>query len=160
MLAWIFGVALSVGSAYASSDCLNLKFNNWDSVCLGIEKSWSKDFKLSIDKNNLSSNSTVRCYVVLPNASMYTVNGCKGSFSYAWAGTKEVIVSATYVTRNGDFFSKRLPVDINFNNGSWGSSSNVISSSSSSSSSNSDEVQLSTNRKSPSTSQYVNLTQS
>jgi hypothetical protein len=51
-----------------------------------------------------------------------------------------------------------MPVDINFNNGSWGSNSNVISSSSSSSSSNSDEVQLSTNRKSPSTSQYVNLT--
>jgi hypothetical protein len=49
-------------------------------------------------------------------------------------------------------------VDINFNNGSWGSNNNVISSSSSSSSSNSDEVQLSTNRKSPSTSQYVNLT--
>ena len=158
MLAWIFGIALSVGSASAASDCLNVKFNNWDSVCLGIEKSWSKDFNLSIDKNNLSSNSTIRCYVVLPNANMYTINGCKGSFSYAWAGTKEIIVSATYVTRNNDFFSKRIPVDINFNNGSWGSNNNVISSSSSSSSSNSDEVQLSTNRKSPSTSQYVNLT--
>ncbi len=46
---------------------------------------------------------------------------------------------------------------VNFNNGYWASSSNT-SSSSNSSSSNSDEIKLSTNRTSPSTSQYVNLT--
>ena len=49
-----------------------------------------------------------------------------------------------------------MSTDINFNKGTWASSSNT--SSSSSSSSNSDEIELSTNRKSPSTSQYVNLT--
>jgi hypothetical protein len=50
-----------------------------------------------------------------------------------------------------------MSTDVNFNKGTWASSSNT-SSSSSSSSKNSDEIELSTNRKSPSTSQYVNLT--
>ena len=158
LLAWIFGIALSIWSASAaSSDCLNVKFYNWDSVCLGITKEWSKNFELSIDKNNLERGSSVRCYIVLPNNTMYTFNGCKGSFYYAWSDTDDVIVSSTYVTRNGNFYSKRMSTDVNFNKGTWASSSNT-SSSSSSSSKNSDEIELSTNRKSPSTSQYVNLT--
>ena len=155
MLAWIIGIALSVWSAIAaSSDCLNVRFNNWDSICLWITKNNSKNFQLSVDKNNLSSNSSLKCYVILPDATMYTLNGCRWTFSYTAGGTDDVIVSATYVLRNNDFYSKRIPTTINFSKGTWGSSS----SSSSSSSSNSDEVQLSTNRKSPSTSQYVNLT--
>ena len=158
LLAWIFGIALSIWSASAaSSDCLNVKFYNWDSVCLGITKEWSKNFELSIDKNNLERGSSVRCYIVLPNNTMYTFNGCKGSFYYAWSDTDDVTVSSTYVTRNGNFYSKRMSTDVNFNKGTWASSSNT-SSSSSSSSKNSDEIELSTNRKSPSTSQYVNLT--
>ena len=153
MLAWIFGIALSIGSAYAaSSDCLNLKFNNWDSVCLGITKNSTKSFKLSVDKSNLSNGSSIRCYVILPNASMYSLNNCAWTFSYGWVETDDVIISATYVLRNGDFYSTRTSEKINFSKGTWGSSS------SSSSSSNSDEVELSTNRKSPSTNQYVNLT--
>ncbi len=159
MLAWIFGLALSVWTASAaSSDCLNVKFYNWDNICLGINKNWSKNFEISVDKNNLEKNSTVRCYVILPNSTMYSLNWCKGTFSYAWAWSQDVIVSATYVTKNDNFYSKRIPTVINFNNGSWASSSNTSSSSSSSSSNNSDEVKLSTNRTSPSTSQYVNLT--
>ena len=156
MLASICGIALSVWSASAaSSDCLNVKFNNWDSVCLGLEKDWSRTFRLSVDENNLERGSSVRCYIVLPNANMYSINWCKGTFSYGWTNTDEVIVSATYVKKNDDFYSKRMATKINFNKGTWASNS---SSSSSSSSSNSDEVELSTNRKSPSTNQYVNLT--
>jgi len=158
MLAWIFGIALSVGSASAaSSKCLNVKFDNWDNVCLGITKKWTKDFKISVDKENLKRNSTLKCYVTLPNSYMYTMNSCNGTFSYAWVNTKEIIVSAMYTTVDDYFYSKRLIAKVDFSDGTWGSSNNVIDSSSSSSS-NSDEVQLSTNRKSPSTSQYVNLT--
>jgi hypothetical protein len=62
-----------------------------------------------------------------------------------------------YTTVDDYFYSKRLIAKVDFSDGTWGSSNNVIDSSSSSSS-NSDEVQLSTNKKSPSTSQYVNLT--
>ena len=95
MLAWTIGVALSVWLASAaSSDCLNVNFYNWDSVCLGLTKNWSKNYEISIDKNNLEKNSTIRCYVVLPNNTMYSIYWCKWSFSYAWAGTKDVIVSA------------------------------------------------------------------
>ena len=158
MLAWIFGIALSVGSASAaSSKCLNVKFDNWDNVCLGITKKWTKDFKISVDKENLKRNSTLKCYVTLPNSYMYTMNSCNGTFSYAWVNTKEIIVSAMYTTVDDYFYSKRLIAKVDFSDGAWGSSNNVIDSSSSSSS-NSDEVQLSTNKKSPSTSQYVNLT--
>ena len=154
MLTSIFGIALCVWSAFAaSSDCLNVRFINWDSVCLGLEKDWSKTFKLSVSENKLEKNSTLRCYIILPNSAIRSIDGCKGSFSYSSTNTDDVIVSATYVKRNGDFYSKRIPSKINFNKGNWWSSS-----SSSSSSSNSDEIELSTNRKSPSTSQYVNLT--
>ena len=156
ILTWALGIVLSIGSASAaSSDCLNLKFINWDSICLGISKNGS-NITINVEKNNLEKNSTIKCNVVLPNTSIRTLDGCKGSFSYGWNGS-DVIVSALYITKNDDFYSKRVPAEINFSKWTWGSSSSVISSSSSSSS-NSDEVQLSTNRKSPSTSQYVNLT--
>ncbi len=157
VLSWIFSIALSVWFASAaSSDCLNVKFYNWDSACLGLTKNWSKNFEISIDKNNLEKGSSVRCYIILPNNTMYSFNGCRGSFYYGWTSTEDVIVSATYVTRNWNFYSKRMSTDINFNKWTWTSSSNN-SNSSSSSSKNSDEIELSTNRKSPSTSQHVNL---
>lgn len=163
MLAWIFGIALSVWSASAaSSDCLSVNFYNWDSICLGLNRNRSKNFEISVDKNNLERNSTVKCYVILPDSTMYPLNGCKWSFYYAWAGTDEVIVSATYITRNNNYYSKRLSTDVNFNNGTWKSNRNSRSSSHSSSSSSSrssnDEIELSTNRSAPSTNQYVNLT--
>lgn len=73
-----------------------------------------------------------------------------------------MIVSATYITRNNNYYSKRLSTDVNFNNGTWKSNRNSRSSSHSSSSSSSrssnDEIELSTNRSAPSTNQYVNLT--
>ena len=158
----MFSMALSVWLASAtSSDCLNVNFHNWDSMCLGLNRNWSKNFEISIEKNNLERNSTVRCYIILPNSTMHSLNGCKWSFYYAWAGADDVIVSTTYVTRNRNFYSKRMSANINFNNATWGTNRNSKSSSRSSSSSSSrssDEIELSTNRKSPSTSQYVNLT--
>ena len=158
MLTWIFGIALSIGSASAaSSDCLNIKFDNWDSVCLGISKNGSRNFRISIDKNNLSKNASLTCRILLPNEKIYPLSTCEGTFPYNWTSTQTVVVYATYSDKNNNSHFKRQQAKVNFNNGSWGSSSNVVSSSSYSSSYN-DEIDLSTNRKSPSTSQYVNLT--
>jgi len=157
MLARIFGIALSVWSASAaSSDCLNIRFSNWDSVCLEITKNWSKNFELSPNRNNLERNSIVRCYIILPNNTMHSLNECKGSFYYAWNSTEDVIVSTTYVTKNRNFYSKKVSANINFNRWSWASSRNT--SSNSSSNNNSGEIGLSTNRKSPTINQYVDLT--
>ena len=164
MLAWIFGIALSVGSASAA-DCLNIKFDNWDSVCLGISKSSSNNFKMAVSKNNLSTNASLKCSVLLPNSKIAQLNACKGTFNYNWSSSQWVKVYVSYSDNKGRSYFKRYPININFNNWSWGSDSNVISvssssssSSSRSSSSSSDDIELSTNRKSPSTSQYVNLT--
>ena len=157
VLTWIFGIALSVWTASAAStDCLNIEFDNWDSVCLEISKSGTKNFKISVAKNNLSKNATLRCNILLPNNEIHPLSTCKWSFSYNWSSTQSVIVYATY-----NSYFRRQQAKINFNNGSWGSSSNVISVSKaswSSSSSNNSDIELSTNRKSPSTNQYVNLT--
>ncbi len=159
MLASVFWLAISFWLVTASSDCLNLKFDNWDSVCLGISKNWTKNFKISVDNNNLSRNSVLNCYIILPNSYMYPLGACKWEFTYAWTNTQNVTISATYVTSNNSFYSKRIENRVNFNNGTWWSSSYVISSnSSSSSSSKNDYIELSTNRKSPSNNQYVNLT--
>jgi len=157
-------MALSVGFVSAA-DCLNVKFDNWDSVCLGISKSSSNNFKLSVSKNNLSKNASATCSIILPNSKIAQLNACRGNFSYNWSSTKEVKVYVVYVDNKGNNHFKRYPVSINFSNWSWGSDKNVISvssssssKSSSSSSSSNDDIELSTNRKSPSTNQYVNLT--
>ena len=164
MLALIFGVALSVGSVNAaSSDCLNVKFDNWDSVCLGITKSGTRNFKMTIDKNNLSKYPTLMCYLTLPDGHMYPLSACQWSFTYAWSSTQAVLLSVTYVDNNKDVYYNWLSTSVNFKNWTWGSSSRTINSwewtnNWKSSSKTSSEIELSTNRKSPSTSQYVNLT--
>ena len=160
MLAWVFGIALSVGFASAA-DCLNVKFDNWDSVCLEISKSGTNSYKISVSKNNLSKNASLMCSILAPNSKIYQLWPCKGSFSYKWSSTQSVTIYASYTDNKNKSHFKRQTAKINFNNGSWGSSSDVISvssSSSSSSSSSNSDIELSTNRKSPSTSQYVNLT--
>jgi len=150
-LVWAIILWLSISSTFAA-DCLKLRFDNWDSVCLDITKKTSNSFRISVDESNLRKNSTVRCYIVLPNQNIHSLSECNGTFYYAWSNTQNVTVSATYVTQNNDFYSKRIWTKINFNNGTWWSSS------SSSNNYNSDEIELSTNRESPSTNQYVNLT--
>ena len=161
MLAWIFSIALSVGSANAaSSDCLNVKFENWDSVCLGLAKSGSRNYKVSIAKNNLTNRATLTCYITLPNWKMYPLGKCQWSFPYNWTSTQSITIYANYRSNNNTSYFTRMSSKIDFSKGTrW--SSNVISSASNSySSSNTftDKIELSTNRKSPSTNQYVNLT--
>ena len=162
MLAWILGIALSIGAvSAASTNCLNVKFDNWDSVCLGISKSGSKNFKISVARNNLTRNAALKCNVLLPNQKVYQIWACDGSFSYNWSSTQSVTIYVTYIDKNDNSHFKRQPARINFNDWSWGSSNDVISvssSSSSSSSSSNSDIELSTNRKSPSTNQYVDLT--
>ena len=157
MLACVFGLALSVGTANAaSSDCLNLKFNNWDSLCLGIAKSGTKNFKVSVDKNNLRKNSEIKCFIALGNGSIHSLKNCEWSFNYAGSNTQDVVVTATYVLKNNDFFSKRMPTKINFNKGTWGSNSSN-SSSSKSSSKSSDDLKISVSPSSPDTYEWVKL---
>ena len=164
MVAWLVWLALSVGSVNAaSSDCLNVKFDNWDSVCLGITKSGTRNFKVSIDKNNLTRTATMMCYLTLPDGHMYQLNGCRWNFTYTSSTTQAVLLSATYINSNQDVYYNWLSTSINFKNWTWGSSSKTINSwewanNWKSSSKTTDNIELSTNRKSPTTSQYVNLT--
>ena len=166
MLAWLFGIALSVGSVNAaSSDCLNVKFDNWDSVCLGITKSGTRNFKVSIDKNNLSKTATLLCNLTILDSEgrMYPLNACQWSFTYTSSSTQAVLLSVTYIDNKSDVYYNWLSTSINFKNWAWGSSNKTINSwewtnNWKSSSKTSDDIELSTNRKSPSTSQYVNLT--
>ncbi len=146
MLAWIFGIASFVGIASAaSSDCLNVSFRNWDSMCLGISKNGTKNFKISMDKNNLSKNSEIKCYVIFENASMQTIKNCEWTFSHAWSSTEDVIINAMYVLRNKDFYSKRVSTEVNFNKGTWWTNHNLITSSKSSSSKSSSSSKKSSN---------------
>ena len=165
MLAWVFGIALSLGFASAaSSDCLNFSFNNWDSMCLGISKNGTKNFEISVDKNNLSKGSELKCYVILENSSMRTLNNCKWTFSYAGSSTEDVIINATYVLKNKDFYSKRISTEINFSKGTWGTNHNLITSSkssskksSSSSKNSSNDLEVSVSPSNPDTYEWVKL---
>ena len=151
ILCWTIGLLLNFGSAF-TADYMKVKFDNWDNVYLDITKSWTNKYRLSVNQDNLSKNSTLRCYLILPDFDIHSFSDCEWSFSYDSSSTKNVILSATYITKDKAFYAERMPAKINFKNWTWGSSS------SSSSSNNSDEVELSTNRKSPSTNQYINLT--
>lgn len=162
MLFWMFSIALSAWLASAaSSDCLNLRFNNWDSVCLGITKGNSRNFKLSVDQNNLSKWGSIRCYVVLPNSSLYSFNNCEWVFSYAGTSTDDVIISATYIMRNGDFYSKRVGTELNFNKGVWWERNDTInskwSSNSKSNSKTSNDLEITVSPSSPDTYEWVKV---
>ena len=87
-------LGVGLGTAYAS-DCLKIQFDNWDSLCLDIEKNGSK-FDVSVANNNLRRNSSILCYVTLPNNIRKTLNACRWSFSYNSSSTDTVIVSAMY----------------------------------------------------------------
>ena len=151
-------LGIGLGTAYAS-DCLNLKFNNWDSLCLEIEKNGNKNFKIAVDKNNLNKGSSIKCYIILPNSSVHTLNDCAWNFSYPWSNTEDVIVSATYVLKNGNFYSKRLNSKLNFNKWTWTSSNDTSNSSKSSSKNNSNgDIKVSVSPSNPDTYEWVKLT--
>ena len=163
---WIF-LGGGLGAAYAS-DCLDIQFDNWDSICLDIEKN-GNNFDISVAENNLRKNSTILCYVTLPNNIRKTLNACRWNFSYNSSSTDTVIVSAMYEANKDYIYSERFSTKINFRNGSWVDSRTLMnysnsknkkgsSSSKSSSNYNDGDLELSTNKSSPSTNQYVNLT--
>ena len=157
-------LGVGLGTAYAS-DCLEIKFDNWDSVCLDIEKNGSK-FDVTIANNNLRRNSSILCYITLPNSIRKTLNGCRWEFSYNSTSTSTVIVSAMYEPNSDYIYSERFSTKINFKNGSWVDSRTLMNYSNSKNSKNSKsssnyndgDLELSTNKSSPSTNQYVNLT--
>ena len=157
-------LGVGLGTAYAS-DCLKIQFDNWDSVCLDIEKNGSK-FDVSIADNNLRRNSSILCYITLPNSIRKTLNGCRWEFSYNSTSTSTVIVSAMYEPNSDYIYSERFSTKINFKNGSWVDSRTLMNYSNSKNSKNSKsssnyndgDLELSTNKSSPSTNQYVNLT--
>ena len=180
LFALILGVSLSIWfTSAASSDCLNIKFDNWDSVCLDITKNWSKTFKLSIDRSNISRPSSLTCRITLPNSYIYFLNWCNWTFTYRWTNTRQIRLSVSYTDKNNRTYYNWISTNVNFSNWSrqdntrtlnsweWSRNRNTRTStrsnststrSNSSSSSSNNEIELSTNKKSPSTNQYVNLT--
>jgi len=174
LFAGFLGLSLFVWFASASSsDCLNIKFDNWDSVCLDIVKSWSKTFKLSINKSNISRPSSLTCRITLPNSYIYFLDWCNWTFSYAWTNTKQVLLSVSYTNKNNRSYFNWISTNINFKNWSWAGNTRTLNSwewsrnTRTSTRSNStstrynnsnDEIELSTNKTSPSTNQYINLT--
>ena len=157
-------LGVGLGTAYAS-DCLEIQFDNWDSLCLDIEKNGS-NFDVSVANNNLRKNSSILCYITLPNNIRKTLNACRWSFSYNSSSTDTVIVSAMYQPNSEYIYSERFSTKINFRNGSWVDSRTLMNYSNSKNSKNSKsssnyndgDLELSTSKSSPSTNQYVNLT--
>ncbi len=101
------------------------------------------------------------CDVILPNWRMYPLGKCSGTFPYSSNSTQSVTIYVTYRNSNSSSYFVRMWSKVDFSKWTWWSS-NVISSASNSYSSPTtnygDKIELSTDRKSPSTSQYVNLT--
>ena len=163
MLAWLFGFALSAWSvSAASSDCLNIKFDNWDSVCLGITKTWTKTFKINVEKNNLNKISGLTCRITLPDSYIYFLNWCNWTFKYDWNSTKKILLSTTFTNKNHDTYYNWISTNVNFRDWSWQDNTKTLNSwewvnNSSFSNNSNDEIELSSNRTSPSTNQFVNL---
>jgi len=163
MLAWLFGFALSAWSvSAASSDCLNIKFDNWDSVCLGITKTWTKTFKINVEKNNLNKISGLTCRITLPDSYIYFLNWCNWTFKYDWNSTKKILLSTTFTNKNHDTYYNWISTNVNFRDWSWQDNTKTLNSwewvnNSSFSNNSDDEIELSSNRTSPSTNQFVNL---
>ena len=160
IFAIFFGITLLVWVASAaSSDCLKIKFDNGDSICLDISKSGTKNFKLSVAEDNLSKHTSLTCRILLPNSEVYSLNNCKWTFSYNWSSTKSVVLYASYRDKNDNSRFKRQEVKINFNNGSrWSSNTSSSSSSTRSSSRYNDDIEVSASPTNPDTYDWVKLT--
>lgn len=148
-----FGLNLGTVSA---TDCLRIGFKNWDSVCLGINKKNSTEFRVSLDKQDLRNNSILTCYLTLPNKVRKTLNSCKGTFFYNWYNSDYVTISAMYVA-NDKVYSERFSTKIDFRNWEWAWNTNSYWSTNSSKSNN-NRLDISANPSNPDTYEWVKLT--
>jgi hypothetical protein len=61
-----------VGAQAQAADCLNVKLDSGRSICLTLEKSGSR-YYASLEKNNTSSNASLRCEILLPNDTLENI---------------------------------------------------------------------------------------
>jgi hypothetical protein len=137
----------SFGSA-VEANCLTVNFDNGEKICLELDKS-SNYYYANV--TSAPSDATLKCDVVLPNDVNESLGACNGYFSYSSSKTETLRL---YVWLNNREF-KVVDAKYNFSNGTRGSSSDVGGGSSSS---DNEEIEITTNKSSPTTSQYVNVT--
>ena len=150
-LLWIlFGLCcvFGIGNFSNAADCLDVKFNNGDSICVALEKSWTR-YYAKLTTSNIGKNSALRCEILTPNDVLENLGACDGYFQYNSSSTEKVRMYVRY--QNSEY--KVIDADFNFRNGTWGSSS-----SSNSNSSSNNRLSISSNRTSPTTSQWNNIT--
>jgi len=140
-------LALLAGLGNATqANCLEVKFDNSrDSICVALEKNGSR-YYASLEKSNIPSNTPLRCEIELPNGRLENLGACDGYFQYDSTRIEQVKRLIRLGTR--DFVTVDAYFD--FRNGSWGSNNQGGSSN--------NNVKISTNKSSPTTNQWVNVT--
>ena len=140
-------MALLAGLGNATqANCLEVKFDNSrDSICVALEKNGSR-YYASLEKSNIPSNTPLRCEIELPNGRLENLGACDGYFQYDSTRIEQVKRLIRLGTR--DFVTVDAYFD--FRNGSWGSNNQGGSSN--------NNVKISTNKSSPTTNQWVNVT--
>lgn len=116
------------------ANCLTVKFDNGDSFCVAMEKSW-KQYTASLTSKDLSSKTnSLKCEILLPDKSLESLGACNGSFSYSSNSTEKIKLYVKYNQTYYNFidtyfdFSEGEWEDVNAGkNGSNNSSKNVSS---------------------------------
>ena len=144
----MLGVCGLFVGAQTYADCLNVRFDSGDSICIALEKSGSR-YYASLEKNNTSSNASLRCEILLPDNALENLGACNGYFQYSSSRTETVRL---YIRYNSSEYEV-IDASFNFRDGTRGSSNSQGGSSSSNTS-----ISVSTNRTSPTTDQWANVT--
>ena len=149
ILLWLICLS-GIGTA-VEANCITANFENGDSACIALDKSWSR-YTARVQSSNLSSslNNSLVCELLLPNQELKLLGACNGSFSYSSSSTQTIRLYVRYSNRYYD----TIDASYNFSNGTRTSGG----SSSGGGSSNNSNVRITTNQSSPNTNQYVNAT--
>ena len=128
----------------SANDCIERTLWN-NSICVWIEKESSTRYTLnrSVDCND--DSCAVSCDILLPDNTLTHVGSCNGTFHYNGSSSKKVKL---YITINDE--SDTIEEYYDFGDGSWEGNWWWWSS-------NNDELEISTDDKNPSVSEYVDL---
>ena len=145
---WLLFLSIFTWASSADSCVTKELWNN--TICVGIEKTSSSRYSLNRNINCRDNSCAVSCRILLPDNTQVPVGTCNGSFYYDSNSSEKVKLYITINNKQGT-----IEWYYNFRNWSWW---NIIDNWDDDDDDDNDYIQITTNNKNPSTSEYVRLT--
>ena len=119
IVVWL-AVLIGLGSITYAADCLDVRFDNGDRLCLTLEKNWNRYTSKVHSSSPSSLSNGLVCELLLPNQELKLLGACNGSFSYNSSSTGILKVYMKY-NNTYNIYNTTISANYNFNDGSRGS---------------------------------------